>query len=519
MKTYLEGIAADEGQIRDFYEAYDGMIGNYVRFLWKEWSARPAEMAAETPVEMAAKSPVETPDSQRSPESVKVETPVETPQPPTDMPKFDSGETRDKAKAENEALAFQIKNKQITFLNGKVNQPYAVDFDYRTLGIPEVSEVSFEGLEAIGLRYDPESNRIEGLPTRAGDHKITLKCKLRGYEERKPLEREVILIINPDPRELWSKNFPTREDSEYYKPDSDKSFPEIEVKKKRKLLKTTEIACKRMVAASQRGRSHAIDGKPRDDDFALYFDEQSEFYVMIVADGAGSAKYSRWGSKLACETAKQVCVDQLEKNREAILKNKTEKGREEIEKIVGNIIQSAVYNAYKAIWDEAQAKPAVVKDYATTLILSLCKKFDYGWLVGSWWVGDGGIGIYGRESRSLKVLGEPDGGEFAGQTRFLTMRNIIEEELGKRVCMEVVDDFTALVLMSDGVTDPKFETDANLNRIEKWDELWDDLGGANEEGARVEFSADNPQVAEQLLAWLDFWSKGNHDDRTIAILF
>jgi hypothetical protein len=45
------------------------------------------------------------------------------------------------------------------------------------------------------------------------------------------------------------------------------------------------------------------------------------------------------------------------------------------------------------------------------------------------------------------------------------------------------------------------------------------LHGNNEDNVKVDFSDDNEQAADQLLKWLDFWSKGNHDDRTIAILF
>ena len=68
--------------------------------------------------------------------------------------------------------------------------------------------------------------------------------------------------------------------------------------------------------------------------------------------------------------------------------------------------------------------------------------------------------------------------------------------------------------MSDGVSDPKFETDANLNNPDKWDALWNDL---RENG--VELTDDNETSKIQLLDWLDFWAPGNHDDRTIAILY
>jgi hypothetical protein len=67
------------------------------------------------------------------------------------------------------------------------------------------------------------------------------------------------------------------------------------------------------------------------------------------------------------------------------------------------------------------------------------------------------------------------------------------------------DQLTALVLMTDGVSDPRFETDARLARPDDWHALWRDLAPA-------------VAGAEQgLLAWLDFWSPGNHDDRTIAL--
>ena len=79
--------------------------------------------------------------------------------------------------------------------------------------------------------------------------------------------------------------------------------------------------------------------------------------------------------------------------------------------------------------------------------------------------------------------------------------------------MSIVPDFTALMLMTDGISDPFFETDSNLAKKEKWDALWENLS------KEVEFTDDNEQSQYQLLKWLDFWSPGNHDDRTIAILY
>lgn len=42
-------------------------------------------------------------------------------------------------------------------------------------------------------------------------------------------------------------------------------------------------------------------GSFRDDDFAIHLIEDSPWSVITVADGAGSAKYSREGSRIAVE--------------------------------------------------------------------------------------------------------------------------------------------------------------------------------------------------------------------------
>jgi serine/threonine protein phosphatase PrpC len=64
-----------------------------------------------------------------------------------------------------------------------------------------------------------------------------------------------------------------------------------------------------MLAASQRGRSHAHKGDAREDDFFIATGEG--WCIAIVADGAGSAKYSRYGSQLICHTIGQFLVKVL----------------------------------------------------------------------------------------------------------------------------------------------------------------------------------------------------------------
>lgn len=419
----------------------------------------------------------------------------------------------------NSSFELQIKNKSIIIPNGKVNQDYCFHFKIEELGLMDIGDYWFEGLEAIGLAFDSDTKEIKGRPIVAGDHKIKLKIKRKDWSDGKPIfERQITFIINPDPKSLW-KNIPTPMDIEYYKPDSDKCF--VKVESTSNLFGTKKNAKKDMVAASQRGRSHAQEGKPRDDDFNIRYISDADWYILSVADGAGSAKSSRKGSEIACKTVVEVC-EQLIKGKtkefETLIKDfSTEKSDERRKKIgdaLYGILGNSVFKAVKNIEEEANKNDKPLKDYSTTLIVSICKKFKFGWFVGAFWVGDGGIGIYNSENQFLKVLGESDGGEYAGQTRFLTMSEITQPtELYRRLRFDIVNDFTALILMTDGITDPKFETDANLLKVEKWNELWQDLL------KEVDFSDDNEASADQLLNWLDFWSPGNHDDRTIAILF
>jgi hypothetical protein len=73
--------------------------------------------------------------------------------------------------------------------------------------------------------------------------------------------------------------------------------------------------------------------------------------------------------------------------------------------------------------------------------------------------------------------------------------------------------------MTDGIYDPKFVVEANLEKVEKWKEFADDLNGDNEMCIKVNLDPANKDIEKQLSDWMDFWSPGNHDDRTLAIIF
>ena len=406
-----------------------------------------------------------------------------------------------------------IHSLSLFFPNGKKGEEYnhTIQFD-----LSKYDEVWIDNLESSGLTetidIDNGTITLKGIPCEAKDYEFKICLKLKGWESGDPIiERKFSIAFNPDPRDLWVPK-PVPDNIQYKKNDVDSDYVPVQ--------EFEGLPQKDIVVASKRGRSHAQEGKPRDDDFSVSFNPQNGWYILAVADGAGSAKYSREGSRVACETVEAYCKERLAEQGDAFEKAvKTyanEKSQETLKPVIEKIHEilfKAATEAYKAISKKVEdcQGSAVLKDFSTTLLLAVCRKFSFGWFIASFGVGDGAIAIYDKNSDGIKLLNEPDGGEYAGQTRFLTMDSIFRDKT--RIKMSIVPDFTALMLMTDGISDPFFETDANLAKKEKWDALWTDLSSS------VEFSDDNEQSQYQLLNWLDFWSPGNHDDRTIAILY
>ena len=415
----------------------------------------------------------------------------------------------------------EIRQLGLRFPNGTVKKEYCIFFE---LPVDKISDIELVGAQELGLILavgEDGKCSLCGRPVKAGD--FTLKLRYRTVEGESASELTIPIAFNPNPRDLW-RNIPTDSDIPYYKPDSDAEYLKVEVG-------ADGTPRKDLVAASQRGRSHAQEGKPRDDHFSLFHCEESDWYIIAVADGAGSAKYSRKGSEVACKTVIDHCKSLLLDNpdfeasiREYEAERENQEKRTNVTRHVIDIIYKGALKAHEAVKKVAEANEgAKLKDFATTLMFAVCKKYDFGWFIASFWVGDGAMCLFDEENKTVKLLGTPDEGEFSGQTRFLTMPEIFRDPdvVSRRLRMTVVPDFTALFLMSDGISDPMFETDKNLNDYDKWEEFYNKLktGFPEDEIGGVVLSDDNDVSKDQLLRWLDFWSPGNHDDRTIAILY
>lgn len=416
----------------------------------------------------------------------------------------------------------EIKALGIHLPNGTVKTDYSSTF---SLPLDKISDVRLEGAEALGLTLiksqEDDTFTLCGRPLKAGDFSLKVTYATVPGEPRSQLS--IPIAFNPDPRSLW-RDIPTDKNIPYPKPDTVSEYVKVEAG-------FDGSPKKDMAAASRRGRSHAQEGKARDDHFTIFHCPASDWYIMAVADGAGSARYSRKGSEVACDTVVEHCRERLTDNlafENAIkiwqLDPDNREKRTAVTRSVIDIIYNGALKAYEAIKRTAfSADGGKLRDYATTLMFVVCKKFSFGWFLASFWVGDGAMCLFDAKRKTAKLLGTPDEGEFSGQTRFITMHEIFRDPdmAAKRLRMAVVSDFTALFLMTDGVSDPMFETEKNLNDYAKWEEFYKKLqkGFPDDEIGGVDLSDDNSEAAGQLLEWLNFWSPGNHDDRTIAMLY
>jgi hypothetical protein len=256
-------------------------------------------------------------------------------------------------------------------------------------------------------------------------------------------------------------------------------------------------------------------GSFRDDDFWVQHDDASGWSLLMVADGAGSAKNSRWGSRLAVEAAGKHIAAQLSgafgaDMTQALAGWASDRvaASQAMHAPFYRLFQAASKLAVQAIEQEAESQGAAAKDYATTLLAAVVRRDGDETFLATFWMGDGAIAAYGPQGK-LRLMGKPDSGEFAGQTRFLDRAALTDPDFGKRLGFGCYSGLNAVLLMTDGISDPRFETDNGLADAARWDALWDEIGPL--------LAASEPQKA--LLEWLEFFTPGHHDDRTIAALW
>ena len=189
--------------------------------------------------------------------------------------------------------------------------------------------------------------------------------------------------------------------------------------------------------ASRQGASHVKDGTPNQDSAVVRTPSLGRLgpvAIMAVSDGAGSARYSQFGSQAACAAGVASLARQLDRNRAIAVKRH----------LLRSALQRAVRSARRSVVDTANRSAGAVNvnDYACTVMLALASER----LVGVAHVGDGCVVAGDGDEWSL--LSEPDNGEFANETKFLTNpRNL------PRIAVTSGSGIRCVAAITDGLQD------------------------------------------------------------------
>ncbi|MDR2236341.1 MAG: protein phosphatase 2C domain-containing protein [Chryseobacterium sp.] len=395
----------------------------------------------------------------------------------------------------------EFRDSHLVLKNASARQFYEFSFDMDDF--PDIRIKNILHLEETGLKF--EDHKIAGMPAAGNVYDLDIEF-YHTKDEKNTCVKRIQLYVNADPKDLW-KNIPADINDRFYKAD--------EVSFKGAFLD------KKIVAASKRGRSHAHEGKFREDDFAV--NELSEGWSIVsVSDGAGSAEMAREGSRLAVHSintffSSEEILNELETDINVVYQASSGIHAEAEQNILRLLNRSVEY-VHQVLDETAKKNSLSIKDFHATLIFALVKKFDFGYIFLTFGVGDCPVNLISPDFSEVKLLNRMDVGEFSGGTRFITMEEIFSEQLSSRFGMTRVKDFSYLVLMTDGIYDPKFMTENKLVDLESWKKFFNDLDGNNDDCARVDFINDK-DIDRQLLEWTDFWSRGNHDDRTLVIIY
>lgn len=402
-------------------------------------------------------------------------------------------------KSKNKSVS-KIVPPKVTFsiANGKIKEFYKEKI---TIKENIEIEILYESINFSenNLGLSVEDNFIVGIPQKTGSSVINFNYK---YQDN-IYKVSVNLVIVADPKDLWEVN----------EPAEDSLFP-----KEHEFYKTIKFNNNqnyKIIAASRRGRSHEHNGSFRDDHFEYKILEHDPSLVILsVADGAGSAKYSREGSRLATEQSINFLSHKLAEIQAFQDLEKyvfEESHTSEINKSIVENWNTASIQLFREATDYAMEKirqkientQSSFRDFATTLQIVIVKHVQDKRFVSSFWVGDGAVAVYNQEK--VRLLGQTDGGDYVGQTVFLSP-NL--EPFHQYVSITIASVHDWLFLMSDGISDPYFETDSELSSLDNWTQFY------NEYKEVLNNDIDGAELNEKI----HFFKKGHHDDRTLLVL-
>ena len=255
-----------------------------------------------------------------------------------------------------------------------------------------------------------------------------------------------------------------------------------------------------LTVASRRGRLHAHRGDHREDAECLL--TVGNDWCAAVADGAGSATWSRLGAAIATHVAAHAIHGALahQATLSGDLRNTL------------RVVAEAVNAALRLF---AELAGIGLRDLRTTLLI-VAKTGDQ---IALMQVGDGAIVLF-NHAREATLPTTADAGEFSGEvTHFLPDDGAVER-LCASIVVRSINDVVGIIAASDGVEDPWYPFARHGAAL--YSQLVDGVHDANAEVAGVRHTMRGPVLrgddpAQALLEWLTFEKRGENDDRTLFV--
>ena len=194
----------------------------------------------------------------------------------------------------------------------------------------------------------------------------------------------------------------------------------------------------RLGTASCLGASHEAEGSPNQDSVVVaetYHSLVGSVAILAVSDGAGSARQSHHGSRAACAGAVESLLRQIQRKPPVAFKSH----------LLRSGLRRAVRHARRRVISQSHTRGAgisseAIREYACTLMVAVFTQD----IVGVAHVGDGCV--VAGSGAEWQLLSEPDNGEFANETTFLTTGRSLP-----RIRVVPASDIDCLAVITDGL--------------------------------------------------------------------
>ena len=258
--------------------------------------------------------------------------------------------------------------------------------------------------------------------------------------------------------------------------------------------------------ASRRGRLHAHRGEHREDAGTVLLCEHG--WCAAVADGAGSAPYSRLGAAIAVHAVTHAL-------RALLQAPPTPVGGTLPATVLHAALLTAAGDVQRAMQAFADRTGCAPRALRTTLLVAALHHGDIGLLQ----VGDGGIVWLHEDGRTSQPM-QGDAGEFSGEVAHFLPDAGALARLQQSVLVQPAAGCAAVLLASDGVEDPWYPLPRHAAAL--YQQLQHGVSSelstaAGVSPARSTTVLDAPDPVRALVEWLSFEKRGENDDRTLCV--